>query len=123
MLVVVPLLLVVALSLRAIARQVSSSSACYWMAAAGAASVITVTAASTLSIERTSLDAPASLSGPPVKEAKTGILFPAMEGSFSFVGCGVRVKYGFVKVCHAWPCLSVFNYLNVLITHYYIPFL
>lgn len=85
-------------------RAAGYPSSAYWMAAAGAASVITVTAASTLSIERTSLDAPASLSGPPVKEAKTGILFPAMEGSFSFVGCGVRVKYGFVKVCHAWPC-------------------
>jgi hypothetical protein len=75
-------------------RAAAGSSSAYWMAAA---SVITVAAASTLSIERTSLDAPASLPGP-VEEAKTGILFPPMEGNFSFVGCGVRVKYGFVKV-------------------------
>lgn len=88
-------------------RAAGSSSAFYWMAAAGA---ITMTAASTLSIERTYLDAPASLPGP-VEEAKTGILFPPSEGLFSFVGCGVRVKYGFVKVCRAWPYLSLLSIL------------
>lgn len=82
-------------------RAAAGSSSAYWMAAA---SVITMAAASTLSIERTSLDAPASLPGP-VEEAKTGILFPPMEGNFSFVGCGVRVKYGFVKV--GLSCMAV----------------
>jgi hypothetical protein len=83
-------------------NRAATSSSAYWMAAA--ASVITVTAASAFSIERTSLDAPASLPGP-VEEAKTGILFPPTEGNFSFVGCGVRVKYGFVKV--GLSCMAV----------------
>jgi len=34
----------------------------------------------------------------PVEEKATGILFPAMCNAMTFVGCGVRVKYGFVKV-------------------------
>lgn len=32
------------------------------------------------------------------KEPSTGILFPGLCNGLSFVGCGVRVKYGFVKV-------------------------
>lgn len=70
----------------------TSSSAMHWMAAGAA--VVTVAA---LSIERTSLDAPPSMPAP-IEEKKTGILFPATEGLLKFVGCGVRVKYGFVKV-------------------------
>jgi len=34
----------------------------------------------------------------PHKEPKTGILFPHLCNGMTFVGCGVRVKYGFVKV-------------------------
>ena len=34
----------------------------------------------------------------PTKEKATGILFPKMCNAMTFVGCGVRVKYGFVKV-------------------------
>ena len=34
----------------------------------------------------------------PVKEKSTGILFPQLCNGMQFVGCGVRVKYGFVKV-------------------------
>jgi len=34
----------------------------------------------------------------PTKEASTGILFPQLCNGLTFVGCGVRVKYGFVKV-------------------------
>jgi hypothetical protein len=34
----------------------------------------------------------------PVKEKATGILFPQLCNGLSLVGCGVRVKYGFVKV-------------------------
>lgn len=37
-------------------------------------------------------------SGTPVKEASTGILFPQLCNGYYFVGAGVRVKYGFVKV-------------------------
>lgn len=36
--------------------------------------------------------------GTPTKEAATGILFPNLCNGMTFVGCGVRVKYGFVKV-------------------------
>jgi len=73
----------------------AASSSAYWMAAGAAA--ITVTAA-TASIQRTCLDAPASMPKP-IEEPKTGILFPYLDGALTFVGCGVRVKYGFVKVC------------------------
>ena len=34
----------------------------------------------------------------PSKEPATGILFPRLCQGMTFVGCGVRVKYGFVKV-------------------------
>lgn len=34
----------------------------------------------------------------PTKEKATGILFPGLCNGLRFVGCGVRVKYGFVKV-------------------------
>lgn len=34
----------------------------------------------------------------PHKEISTGILFPHLCNAMTFVGCGVRVKYGFVKV-------------------------
>lgn len=34
----------------------------------------------------------------PTKEAGTGILFPHLCNGMQFVGCGVRVKYGFIKV-------------------------
>ena len=36
--------------------------------------------------------------GTPIKEAATGILFPQLCNGMYFAGCGVRVKYGFVKV-------------------------
>ncbi len=34
----------------------------------------------------------------PTKEGSTGILFPHLCNGMQFVGCGVRVKYGFIKV-------------------------
>jgi len=34
----------------------------------------------------------------PHKESSTGILFPHLCNAMTFVGCGVRYKYGFVKV-------------------------
>ena len=37
-------------------------------------------------------------SGKPVKEKATGILFPALCNGYYLAGCGVRIKYGFVKV-------------------------
>lgn len=36
----------------------------------------------------------------PATEPKTGILFPRLCNGMTFVGCGVRVKYGFVKVSY-----------------------
>jgi len=34
----------------------------------------------------------------PTKEPATGILFPRLCNGMTFVGCGVRIKYGFIKV-------------------------
>uniref|UniRef100_A0A7S2ED08 Chalcone isomerase domain-containing protein n=1 Tax=Trieres chinensis TaxID=1514140 RepID=A0A7S2ED08_TRICV len=34
----------------------------------------------------------------PTKEPSTGILFPRLCNGMTFVGCGVRVKFGFVKI-------------------------
>ena len=36
--------------------------------------------------------------GTPVLEASTGILFPLVCNGFDFTGCGVRVKWGLIKV-------------------------
>ena len=36
--------------------------------------------------------------GTPVKEKATGILFPQLCNGYYLAGCGVRIKYGFVKV-------------------------
>jgi hypothetical protein len=36
--------------------------------------------------------------GTPVQENATGILFPQLCNGYYIAGCGVRVKYGFVKV-------------------------
>jgi hypothetical protein len=37
----------------------------------------------------------------PSKEPATGILFPRLCNGMTLAGCGVRVKYGFVKVRNA----------------------
>lgn len=34
----------------------------------------------------------------PTREKSTGIMFPQLCNGMTFVGCGVRIKYGFVKV-------------------------
>ena len=36
--------------------------------------------------------------GTPIKEKSTGILFPQVCNGFDFTGCGVRVKWGLIKV-------------------------
>jgi len=36
--------------------------------------------------------------GEPVREPETGLMFPPMVNGFNFMGCGVRIKFGFVKV-------------------------
>jgi len=36
--------------------------------------------------------------GTPVKERATGIMFPQLCNGYTLVGCGVRIKYAFVKV-------------------------
>ena len=52
--------------------------------------------------ERTYMDArtslPVIMAGKPVQEPDTGIMFPPMVNGFTFMGCGVRIKYVFVKV-------------------------
>lgn len=40
----------------------------------------------------------------PSKEPATGILFPKLCNGMTFAGCGVRVKYGFVKVRYIIAC-------------------
>jgi hypothetical protein len=52
----------------------------------------------------------------PTKEKATGILFPNLCNAMTFVGCGVRVKYGFVKVRQSmdvFVCLCLCVFLNV----------
>ena len=41
---------------------------------------------------------PVIMAGQAVEEAATGIMFPPMVNGFTFMGCGVRIKYVFVKV-------------------------
>ena len=43
-------------------------------------------------------DLPGLSSGTPVKEPATGILFPQLCNGYYLAGCGVRIKYAFVKV-------------------------
>jgi hypothetical protein len=68
------------------------------------ATAVVYTVATSNSTSNTLLDAriPSSgdiiSAGTPAKEPATGILFPQLCNGYSFVGCGVRVKYGFVKV-------------------------
>jgi hypothetical protein len=71
---------------------------------AGALTVIAASAA-LVEPERAALDAPRRIptSGDvlmlgPTKEKATGILFPQLCNGYTLVGCGVRVKYAFVKV-------------------------
>jgi hypothetical protein len=42
--------------------------------------------------------APVAAPAPPVVEPRTGVEFPAEQSGLKLAGCGVRVKYGFVKV-------------------------
>lgn len=44
----------------------------------------------------------------PSKEPATGILFPKLCNGMTFAGCGVRVKYGFVKVRGGIVCGILF---------------
>jgi len=37
-------------------------------------------------------------SGTPVKEDATGILFPQLCNGYYLAGCGVRIKWGLIKV-------------------------
>ena len=46
----------------------------------------------------------------PATEPKTGILFPRLCNGMTLAGCGVRVKYGFVKV----SALNVFIYIYMI---------
>ncbi len=52
----------------------------------------------------------------PSKEPATGILFPKLCNGMTFAGCGVRVKYGFLKVrCGTIACgISTQNNYSVV---------
>ena len=47
---------------------------------------------------RSSKGLPVVMFGEPQEEADTGIMFPPMVNGFTLMGCGVRIKYVFVKV-------------------------
>jgi len=47
----------------------------------------------------------------PSKEPATGILFPRLCNGMTLVGCGVRVKWGFVKV----SCCNVIRYYHSIL--------
>jgi len=64
-----------------------------------AAVVVTVAAVSTTAAAATiGCDAKDVLGIEPHQETSTGIWFPHLCNGMTFTGCGVRVKYGFVKV-------------------------
>jgi hypothetical protein len=70
------------------AQQAPAASSAY--AAAVAAAAFATVSASTVAL--------CEFGGEEHKEAATGIAFPAQVDGMPFVGAGVRVKYGFVKV-------------------------
>lgn len=80
-----------------------ANSSFYWM---GAAAALTCTAVVAMQEpQRTFLLArlPSAggdvlMVGAPVKEKATGIMFPQLCNGMNLVGCGVRVKWGLVKV-------------------------
>lgn len=74
-----------------------------WAVAAGATATL-MSATLLKDEERTFMDArrssglPVIMAGDAVQEPDTGIMFPPMVNGFTFMGCGVRIKYVFVKV-------------------------
>jgi subtilisin family serine protease len=70
--------------------------------AAAAGTVMAITAANngnkTFCDARRSSAMPVIMAGSAVEEPDTGIMFPPMVNGFTFMGCGVRIKYVFVKV-------------------------
>lgn len=81
-------------------RTGSKPVATWALAGAAAGTVMAVTAMTNK--DRTVCDAgssmPVIMAGKAVQEPDTGIMFPPMVNGFSFMGCGVRIKYVFVKV-------------------------
>lgn len=67
-------------------------------AAAGTVMAITVANNKTFCDARRSSGMPVIMAGTAVEEPDTGIMFPPMVNGFTFMGCGVRIKYVFVKV-------------------------
>ncbi|CAB9504148.1 expressed unknown protein [Seminavis robusta] len=51
--------------------------------------------------------------GDSVTEPDTGILFPPMVNGFTFMGCGVRIKYVFVKVYAVGAYFRPENFLGM----------
>lgn len=90
-------------------RGAASSSSVYWMSAA--ALTVTVAAVAIQEPQRTSLlsrvptGGDILMVGAPVKEKATGIMFPQLCNGYSLVGCGVRVKWGLIKVVLSWSML------------------
>lgn len=68
------------------------------LALAGAAAAGTAMAVTSISSDKTFCEMPVIMAGQASEETATGIMFPPMVNGFSFFGCGVRIKYVFVKV-------------------------
>lgn len=56
---------------------------------------------------------PVIMAGEPVQEPDTGIMFPPMVNGFTFMGCGVRIKYVFVKVYAVGAYLRPENFAGI----------
>lgn len=83
-------------------RTGSKPVAAWALAGAAAGTLMAVTAMNkgdkTFCDARRSTGMPVIMAGSAEEEPDTGIMFPPMVNGFSFMGCGVRIKYVFVKV-------------------------
>jgi hypothetical protein len=84
----------------------TASSSALLLLGGGALALTTMASLSTNNHQRSALAAARTLTtsgdvittGTPVKEKATGILFPQLCNGFTLAGCGVRIKYGLIKV-------------------------
>lgn len=85
-------------------KTTSSSMACTMSAVAVLTATTLTTAAALTNMKTCVADSRIAATGDiiqtgvPVKEKATGILFPKLCNGLFLTGCGVRIKYGFIKV-------------------------
>jgi len=76
--------------------------AAYWalLAGAGAVAVVSMSKPDKVSLAAKKMPTGGDVinSGTPVKEDATGILFPQLCNGYYLAGCGVRIKWGLIKV-------------------------